>query len=258
VNAFRAAIERMGQSSNVLLRAGYRGIKALGALRRFVVNRRIRSQMLTRLQYKEQHLQRETYSCEDRYPALFEYCRLHLESRPTPRILSFGCSTGEEVFTLARYLPHAEIVGVDINPWCLKQCRKQNRSPKLHFLHSLSREFAEAADFDAIFCMAVFQRSEHRANAQPAETGFTFERFAAEVAMLDRKLKPGGLFFVDECDFSFEQTEAATHYRPAEFEGNHELRQRPLFDRENRLVATEYASFRCFLKQVIAPDPTRN
>lgn len=249
MNALRRQIEKMGKSSNVLLRAGYRGIKALGAMRRFVVNRRIRSQMLTGLHYKGQHLQLETYSCDDRYPVLFEYCRQYFAGCASLKILSFGCSTGEEVFTLARYLPAAEIVGVDINPWCLKQCTRKNRSRQLHFLHSLSQEFADISDFDAIFCMAVFQRSEHRENAQPADTGFTFERFAAEAAMLDRKLRSGGLFFVDECDFSFEQTEAAIRYKPAEFEGNRTLRHRPLFDRENRLIANEYASFRCFIKQ---------
>jgi hypothetical protein len=144
----------------------------------------------------------------------------------------------------------AEVVGVDINPWCLKQCTRKNHSGQLSFFHSLSREFADSAGFDAIFCMAVFQRTAHRTeNAQPGDTGFTFERFEAEVAMLDRKLKPDGLFFLDECDFSFEQTAAAARYRPAEFDDNRALRQRPLFDRENRLIANESYSLRCFIKQ---------
>jgi hypothetical protein len=240
----------MGSSSSVLLRAGYRGIKALGAMRRFVVSPRNRSQTLTGLNYKDQFLQLETYSCEDRYPLLFERCRQHLADCSSPRILSFGCSTGEEVFTLAKYLPQAEIVGVDINPWCLQQCARKNRNPQLTFLHSLSREFADATGFEAIFCMAVFQRTEHRTeDALPVDTGFTFERFEAEVVELDGKLKPGGLFFLDEYDFSFEDTEVATRYKPAEFEGNRVLLQRRLFGRENRLIAAEHVAVRCFIKQ---------
>lgn len=240
----------MGSSSNALLRAGYRGIKALGAVRRFVVSPRNRSQTLTGLNYKDQHLQLETYTCEDRYPVLFEYCRQHLAACSSPKILSFGCSTGEEVFTLARYLPHAEIVGVDINSWCLQQGAKKNRNPQLSFLHSLSREFAGVTGFDAIFCMAVFQRTEHRTeNALPDDTGFTFERFEAEVIELDGKLKPGGLFFLDEYDFSFEDTGIADRYKPAEFEGNHVFLQRRMFGRENRLIAHEQTSVRCYIKQ---------
>jgi hypothetical protein len=133
---------------------------------------------------------------------------------------------------------------------CLKQCAKKDRNRQLSFLHRMSREFADAKDFDAIFCMAVFQRTEHRTeNAQPDDTGFTFERFEAEVAMLDRKLKPGGLFFLDEYDFSFEQTEAAARYKPAEFEGSRVLRERRLFGRENRLIEDERDYVRCFIKQ---------
>jgi hypothetical protein len=240
----------MGESDNPLLRAGYRGLKALGLMRRFVVSSRIRSQVLTRLDYEDHHLQRETYTCDDRYPELFDHCRQHFAGGSSVRILSFGCSTGEEVFTLARYLPQAEIVGVDINAWCLKQCAKRNQNARLSFLHRMSREFADAVGFDAIFCMAVFQRTEHRTDdALPEDTGFTFERFEAEVEELDRKLKRGGLFFLDEYDFSFDQTATAARYKPAEFEGNSAFRQRPLFDRENRLIANEHTSFRCFVKQ---------
>jgi tRNA G46 methylase TrmB len=250
VNGLRKQIEKMGQSSNPLLRAGYRGLKGMGAMRRFLVNSRIRSQVLTRLDYGDSCLQRETYTCDDRYPELFEHCGKRLADCASPRILSFGCSTGEEVFTLTRYLPQAEIVGVDINAWCLKQCAKANQNARLSFVHRMSQEFAEAKDFDAIFCMAVFQRTEHRTeNAEPDDTGFTFERFEAEVAMLDRKLKPGGLFYMDEYDFSFEQTEAAARYKPAEFDGSSVLRERRVFGRENRLIAEKHECCRCFIKQ---------
>jgi hypothetical protein len=47
----------------------------------------------------------------------------------------------------------------------------------------------------------------------------------------------------------FEQTAVAARYRPAEFDGNRALRQRPLFDRENRLIANEYYPLHCFIKQ---------
>lgn len=249
VSELRMQIEKMGRSQNIFCRAAYRGIKALGALRRFLLSPRIRSQVLTRRLYAGQHFQGETFSCEDRYPELFEECRERLADRPGVRILSYGCATGEEVFTLARYLPQAEIVGVDINRWCLKECARRNTSARIRFLHRMSPEFAGAAEFDAGFCMAVFQRTEHRiAGAEPVETGFTFERFEDEVRMLDEKLKPGGLLFLDECDFSFEQTAVAAGYRPLEFAGNRVLRRRPLFGRDNRLIASEHDSVRGFVK----------
>jgi len=249
VNVIPRLIESAGRSRNPLLRVGYRAIKALGALRRFVANPRIRSQVITRIIYKDQQFQAETASQEDRYPVLFAECQKRLARLPSPRILCFGCSTGEEVFTLAQYLPHAEIIGVDINHWCLKQCAKRNRNNRLRFLHCNSPEFAQTGGFDAIFCMAVFQRTDHRAHRlMPFQTGFTFDRFEAEVRMLDQKLRPGGLFFLDESDYSFKLTEVASRYTALEFPGNNVLRERPAFDRESRLVAEKSIFTRAFVK----------
>ena len=50
----------------------------------------------------------------NRYPEIFA-CAANA-APDTRRILSFGCSTGEECVTLASYFPAAQIVGTDINP----------------------------------------------------------------------------------------------------------------------------------------------
>jgi SAM-dependent methyltransferase len=249
MDGVRAALERLGRSRSRLARSVYRAIKSAGSFRRFVMSPRIRSQVMTRRRYKEQHFQGETFSCADRYPELFAECRTRLQGGRSPRILSYGCATGEEVFTLARYLPAAEIVGVDINPWCLKECGRRNASERIRFWHSLSAEFAEAAGFDAIFAMAVFQRTEHRTDgAEPTHTGFTFGRFDAAMEVLDAKLKSGGLMFLDECDFSFAETGIAPRYEALEFEGNRAMRDRPLFGRDDRRISSVHASPRTFRK----------
>ena len=205
--------------------------------------------MLTRAIYKGGHFQGETASFEDRYPELFTACKARLEPLPSPRILSFGCSTGEEAFSLARYLPNAAIVGVEINPWCLKQCLARNSNQRIRFLHRNAKEFSSMEGFDAIFCMAVFQRTEHRTERlSPLQTGFTFERFESEIRFLDEKLKPGGVLFLDESDYAFELTETGRNYTPLDFPGSKVLRKRPVFDRDGRRVAEESEFTRAFLK----------
>src|SRR5581483_6848361 len=52
----------------------------------------------------------------DRYPAIFRFVQARLGAETPAAILSFGCATGEEVFSLRRYFPRATIKGVDINP----------------------------------------------------------------------------------------------------------------------------------------------
>jgi SAM-dependent methyltransferase len=245
-NAYNA---RWSGSSSPFLRALARSLRALGHLRRFVLNPRVRSENITRALHPRDHLQGATFSEPNRYPELFTACQLQLAANPAPIILSFGCATGEEAFTLAEYLPAATIVGVDINRWCLAQARKANRNPRVRFLHALSPEFAGLANLDAIFALAVFQRSENRNHTAPtAHRSFPFAKFQQQIAQLDAHLKPGGLFFIDHADFRFEDTGSAAHYTPLSFPGNLATHDRPLFGTNNQLIATHYTLPRAFRK----------
>ena len=221
----------------------------LKRLLRRVVYRRPRSELLTRLRHGDRHLQGDTLTREDRFPALFAHCRAVLGGVEDARVLSFGCSTGEEVFSLARYLPRAEITGVDLNRWCLEQCVRANHDPRLRFVHRLAPEFAVLGEFDAIFCMAVLQRSEHRMTRPERLTGgFTFEVFERELEMLEAKLKVGGVLYLDHCDFLFTDTRIAERYRPLDFPRSRVERDRPVYGPDNRLVATRYVVQRAWLK----------
>jgi hypothetical protein len=118
----------------------------------------------------------------------------------------------------------------------------------------LSPEFATISNLDAIFCMAVFQRTENRANtASIAQGNFTFDKFEQQIRALDAKLKAGGLFFIDHADFRFEDTAIAAHYAPLDFEGNQVLQDRPLFNRDNALITAQQHLHRAFLKQSASP-----
>lgn len=172
-----------------------------------------------------------------------------------PRILSFGCSTGEEVATLREYLPQATIMGVDINAWCIRQCRKKHPHPQNSFLHRLSSEFEMAEGFDAIFCMAVFQQTENRTRTDNDQaSGFPFQHFEQEIRLLNKKLKPGGLIIIDNTDFRFSDTDISHDYIPMNFDKNRIQRNRPLFDRNNKKLSDVTFEHRVFIK---SPSETR-
>ena len=244
------SIERLYQSQHPLARLIAPLLRAVGHVRRFLLQPQHRSETLTRLRHPGIHLQGATCTAPDRYPELFAACRHYLSDKPHPRVLSFGCSTGEEVFTLAQYLPIAYITGVDLNRWCIQKARAASPAAASHtFLLADSPAFVEAPPFDAIFCMAVLQRSENRTHTQSiAHPGLPFRRFELQLELLDRKLNPGGLLFLDECDFSLLDTSLAPRYRALEFSGNRVLRERPLFGPDNRLRTRDYLTDRCFLK----------
>lgn len=213
------------------------------------MNPRIRSENLTRLLYLTEHLQGATYTEANRYPELFNACKLLLHDVPEPRILSFGCSTGEEAFSLAALMPNAQVIGADINHWCLRKCRSANSNPRLHFVHAHSNAFDSLSGLDAIFCMAVFQRTENRTRpAESAHPSFPFARFEQQIAKLDRMLAVGGLFFIDHSDFRFQDTCVAARYAPLEFKGNSIAQERPVFGPDNKLIARQYVQPRGFRK----------
>ncbi len=216
---------------------------------RCTVDARLRSEIITGRLYARERHQRSSYTEPDRYPELFAACALYFSTRPEVRILSFGCSTGEEVVALRSYLPQAQIIGVDINRWCLRRCRRRITDPNTLFLHRFSRRFADCARFDAIFCMAVFQNPDNRNAADNRlATRYRFERFASEIALLDAKLKPGGLLVIDHCDFSFADTACSTRYTPLNFEANVARHERPLYSRDNRKVTEAQELLRIFVK----------
>jgi SAM-dependent methyltransferase len=245
----KTRIEGLEQSPSALARRLGLLLQIAASLLHPVRHRRLRAEYLTRLRFGEAHFQGSTFTCEDRYPLLFAQCRERLGSSPDAHILSFGCSTGEEVFTLARYLPAARITGVDLNRWCLRVCRRRNRSPLIDFLHAQSPEFAQLNDLDVIFCLAVFQRTENsEAQGGALAHGFHFQQFQRAIELLDRKLKPGGLLFLDQADFRFADTSASAHYQPLDFAGNERQRLRPLFSPDGSLQATSYSVPRAYIK----------
>lgn len=71
----------------------------------------------------------------NRYPGIFSFVQSTLGAASDIRVLSFGCSTGEEVFSLRQYFPRAVIKGLDINSGNIAACRRRLRqAPDRHFV----------------------------------------------------------------------------------------------------------------------------
>jgi len=122
-------------------------------------------------------------------------------------------------------------------------------NPSFSFYNRKSRTFEILSDFDAIFCMAVFQRTVNRTSSNnQIVKGHTFEQFESEIKVLDRKHKVGGLFIIDHADFSFSDTSCAFYYKPQNFEQNQLLRRRPLYDKNDQKIADEQSNYRVFEK----------
>ena len=189
------------------------------------------------------------YTEYDRYPDLFSKCEELMKERKDLKILSYGCSTGEEVFTLREYFPDAFIVGVDINKRNIKKAISQNNDDNIVFSSNIENTLADEGPFDIIFTLAVFQRTENRAKKTfNSSTIYPFEKFDIKIMELDSHLKQNGLFVIDHADYFFEDTEIASSYHA--FKGDHNIiRDRYMFHKNNQKLENYVMHHRIFIKK---------
>jgi 2-polyprenyl-3-methyl-5-hydroxy-6-metoxy-1,4-benzoquinol methylase len=152
----------------------------------------------------------------DRYPAIFKFVQQQLGSESDVKILSFGCATGEEVFSLRQYFPRAAIKGIDANRGNIVVAQRRLRAapdPGLSFAGGASARTEPAAFYDAIFCMAVLRHGSLGASgATRCDHLIKFETFAAAIADFHRCLKPGGLLIVRHSNFRVSDTPLGTAF----------------------------------------------
>ncbi len=161
--------------------------------------------------------QHRTVTEPDRYPGVFHFLREQVRARSDLRILSFGCATGEEVFSLREYFPQAFIKGIDINRDNIATCRarhcERGSDPSLVFDQGHSAANEPADSFDAVLCMAVFVRPQIKNRAvttcAPHLRFADFERVITELAAC---VKPGGYLVLRSSMFRFADTRVASGF----------------------------------------------
>lgn len=186
---------------------------------------------------------------DDRYPSLFRQILSDFGDTSDRRLLSFGCSTGEEVFTLRRYFPHAYIKGIDISGARISVCR--TRHARMGGDHRLAFEQAGSADgesaesYDAVFALAVFRHGDLGERPPMCDHLIRFADFEREAAALARCVKPGGVLAICHANFRFADCSVASQFEPV-------LRiakdpRTPVYDRDDRrieVLADEEVLFR--------------
>lgn len=150
----------------------------------------------------------------DRYPLIFRMVREQIGDGADRLILSFGCASGEEVFSLRRYFPQAAITGIDINPRNIALCRARQRhlgDQRMAFVVAGTTAAEASARYDAIFAMAVFRHGDLNVNPPlpRCDHRIRFADFERTVSDLARCLKPGGLLAIRWAQFRFNDTTVA-------------------------------------------------
>ncbi len=156
-----------------------------------------------------------------------------------PRILSYGCATGEELFSLESYLQDAAFVGIDINPRNISMCNgelvKRGKQSLMQFRCAGSPIDEDTESYDAILCLAVLRHSALDANIPDSCSDFIdFANVDQLVTELSRCIKPGGYLAIWHSHFRFADMSAAVQFTPVLSYERQGRPARPYYGRDNR------------------------
>lgn len=216
------------------------GLVPLVRLGRLVADPRRRSEWLLQREKPENLFQPFSHTSFNRHPQIFSFISELLRDIPKPRLLSFGCSTGEEVFTLRKYFPEAEIVGIDINPRNIEVCKKKlekSADAKIRFELANSTEAEPEDYFNAVFCLSVLRHGglgiSHPENCSHL---IRFEDSAKAISGFHRVLRQGGYLAIIGSNFRFSDTTAAARFDVALGIGEAPRADTPIYGPDNRLL----------------------
>jgi chemotaxis methyl-accepting protein methylase len=152
----------------------------------------------------------------DRYPHVFRGTKMIVERDFSALdrsldILSFGCSSGEEIKSLKdKYIPNANYTGVDINEQTLIQARESLKNyDGVRFVNSLHFNL-EDNRYDVIFCLSVLCRHLVQKNEPP----LAFSLFDDTLISLDKRLNIGGYLVIYNSNYCVLDSSIGGNYEP--------------------------------------------
>jgi SAM-dependent methyltransferase len=194
---------------------GSKGWEALTLAKALAVGGERREAAVARLVRPANLFQLYTTTGWDRYPEEFSIVRAALRVEQ-PRILSFGCSSGDELLTLHEYFPTARIHGIDANPLAVRTARKRISAASASNLVTVSRRSDAGseplASYDLVLALAVFRHGALADSPPRCDQLIRFADFERTVAALAAAVKPGGYFVIRHSNFRFSDCAAASGF----------------------------------------------
>ena len=127
-------------------------------------------------------------------------------------ILSFGCSTGEELLLIHKLLPNASLYGCDVD-WHNLQTARALLGERATVFHSTSDNVQRNGPYDVILCNSVLLRHTE-AGSDGKKSGIDREIWNSVLLLLDASLRDGGILQIINSNIPFRFHTVYQHYKP--------------------------------------------
>jgi len=183
---------------------------------------------------------------DDRYPEVFAYLgNIYQNYSNDVRILSYGCSYGNECFSIRKYFPQAMIYGFDISKKCIRVANKYNKDKRIFFTDSLENIKFK---FDIVFAMSVLCRWIDTKDKEDCGNIYPYCEFNKSVELLDKFLQEEGFFVIYNANFRFTDTNSSKKYTPIIIDEKLESGFVTKFDSSNKVLPDQDYKYIVFKK----------
>jgi hypothetical protein len=179
-----------------------------------------------------------------RYPELFAALAERLAGIAEPQILSFGCATGEEVFTLRELFPAAHITGLEINPRSVakaeRRLARQGGDARIRFVCAGSPTPEDAGRFDAVLALAVLRHGDlQQLKPESCSELLPFAKVDRTISALAGCVRPGGYLAIWHSHFRFADMAASSDFGVDWSDAAGARKNSPLYGPDDRRLALD-------------------
>lgn len=131
-----------------------------------------------------------------------------------PRVLSFGCSTGDECLDIRDHWSAAEIFGTDISAAIIAKARKRPSAKGITFFEATAEQIGRHGPYHAIFAFNVLTRFPDVRAADAIDQVYPFSMFDSAVRFIVANLAPGGVLTVHNTAYFVEDSTVSDQLDP--------------------------------------------
>ena len=169
----------------------------------------------------------------NRRPALFQALVAMVPDCASLKVLSFGCSTGEEVLDLLVHYRQGRVFGTDAHRGRLAMAQARIGEAAILF-RSSAANMSQHGPFDLIVACSVFIRHPEDTHTEDLGRIYPFVQFEEGLRMLYGATRPGGHILIHNSNYDVMDTSLKKGLTPVSHPAIFQNAEIPCFDRSGR------------------------